>query len=139
MKKTTKNAKETKAFAATLLKKYPKARWWLLYGELGAGKTTFVKGLAKALGIDEIKVKSPTFTLMEDHGDLVHVDLYRLNAPDASVEAQLEEHAAQQKIILVEWPERLSKTPPKDTVVLHFTHHGKNERTIELVRPGSAS
>lgn len=139
MKKTTKNAEETEAFAAELLKKYPKAKWWLLYGDLGAGKTTFVKGFAKALGIEKMKVKSPTFTLIEDHGDIVHVDLYRLSAPDSSVEEQLEEHAAQKKIMLVEWPERMSKKPPKDTVVLHFTHHGKDERIIEVIPPESAS
>lgn len=137
MRKTTKTASETKRFAKELLLKYPKARWWLLQGELGAGKTTFVKGMAKALGLEESSVKSPTFSLIEDHGDLVHVDLYRLNAPDPSIEAELEDHARAEKIILVEWPERLSKIPSEEVLLLRFTHEGEGQRSIEVIPPGT--
>ncbi len=137
MAKTTKNAQETQALAAELLKAHPEARWWLLYGDLGAGKTTFVKGLGAALGIEESKIKSPTFMIMEDHGALLHADLYRLNAPDLDIEAQLEEHAAQGKIVLIEWPERLSKAPSEDTIVLRFTHQGEDQRLIEAILPDS--
>ena len=132
MIKTTNNAKETKDFAADLLKAHPKARWWLLKGDLGAGKTTFVKGLAEAMGVSEDQIKSPTFSLIQDHGGMVHVDLYRLEGPDSSIESELDEHAREQKIILVEWPERLSKIPPEDVLTLRFTHEGENKRTIEV-------
>ncbi len=136
MIKTTQNAEETQDLAQELLRLYPSATWWLLYGDLGAGKTTFVKGFASALGIEKNSIKSPTFALLEDHGDFLHVDLYRLERPDASIEAQLEEYAAQGKRILLEWPERLSELP-KDALILRFSHEGEDQRTIEVIPPGS--
>ena len=136
MQKVTKTDAETKALAKVLFKKYPTVKWWLLYGDLGAGKTTFVKGFASALGIEKNSIKSPTFALLEDHGDFLHVDLYRLERPDASIEAQLEEYAAQGKRILLEWPERLSELP-KDALILRFSHEGEDQRTIEVIPPGS--
>lgn len=133
MKKHSKSAEETKAYARELLKAYPEVQYWLLHGELGSGKTTFVKGLAAALGYQEEKVKSPTFNMVEDHGDFLHVDLYRLTTPDALIEEELEEHAGTGKKIIMEWPERLSKKPQKNSVELYFTYKGGDERTIELV------
>jgi len=137
MIKETQNAEETQAFAADFHREHPNVAYCLLYGELGAGKTTFVKGFAKALGIDPTTVKSPTFSLIEDHGAFVHADLYRLAAPDPHLEAQLEEYSAAGKTVLIEWPERLSKRP-EGALTLHFTHQGEDARTIELNRPPSA-
>ncbi len=82
----------------------------LLSGELGAGKTVLVKGVARALGIDEAEVQSPTFTLMRSHrgraGSLLHVDLYRLE-PDDVPELGLEEALYGEGVKVVEWAERL--------------------------------
>jgi len=89
----------------------------LLRGDLGAGKTCLVQGLATALGIDE-PITSPTFALAQhyqgDHGALVHLDLYRLEQAAAADEllAQEEEAALELGALLaVEWPERLSLVP----------------------------
>ena len=132
MQKVTKTDAETKALAKVLFKKYPTVKWWLLYGDLGAGKTTFVKGLAAAFKIKENEIKSPTFNLLQDHGSLVHADLYRLTTPDLSIEAELAEYAAAQKIIAIEWPERLSHLPSAPTLLLNFTHQGADQRFIEV-------
>ena len=90
----------------------------LLMGDLGAGKTCLVQGMAEALGIEE-PITSPTFALAQHYGGrsgaLVHLDLYRLEHPAAADEllAQEEESAGELGAVLaVEWPERLSRLPP---------------------------
>lgn len=89
----------------------------LLSGELGAGKTALVQGLALGLGIDEV-VTSPTFALSQHYegrkGALVHLDLYRLEQPEAADELLAQEQEIAQGInavLAVEWPERLSNAP----------------------------
>ncbi|MEB3262035.1 MAG: tRNA (adenosine(37)-N6)-threonylcarbamoyltransferase complex ATPase subunit type 1 TsaE [Cyanobacteriota bacterium] len=89
----------------------------LLSGELGAGKTCLVQGLARGLGIDDV-VTSPTFALSQhyqgSHGALVHLDLYRLEQPEAADELLAQEQEIARGIhalLAVEWPERLSGLP----------------------------
>ncbi len=89
----------------------------LLSGELGSGKTQFVKGLAAALGLDPAEVTSPTFALVQAHafqgGTLWHVDLYRLPAGPGAAEAiALTELLEQPGIVAMEWPERLGPALP---------------------------
>jgi tRNA threonylcarbamoyladenosine biosynthesis protein TsaE len=112
------NAAATHAFGRQLAARLPAGSTLLLAGDLGAGKTCLVQGLAAGLGIDE-PITSPTFALAQHYplpgaGGLVHLDLYRLELPAAADElfAQEEEEAqALGALLAVEWPERLS-TPP---------------------------
>ena len=113
------DAAATRALGAALARRLARSqdRRLLLRGDLGAGKTCLVQGLAAALGIDE-PITSPTFALAQHYsgsaGSLVHLDLYRLEDPAAADEllAQEDEEAlAQGALLAVEWPERLSLLP----------------------------
>ncbi len=105
---------------------------FLLYGELGAGKTQFVKGLAKGIGVEDWPyVLSPSFTLMniyEGRITLCHVDLYRLEGSD--VETLDIEDFLETGVVAVEWAERLPDWKNVVKVTLQIT--GEQERTIVM-------
>lgn len=105
MKFTAKNIEDTDALAARIAEKLKGGEVILLNGNLGAGKTTFTKGLAKALGVDEV-VTSPTFTFMKEyHGrlDLYHFDMYRVEDEDELYELGLNEYLYMRGVCVIEW------------------------------------
>jgi tRNA threonylcarbamoyladenosine biosynthesis protein TsaE len=108
----------------------------LLFGDLGAGKTAFVRGLAEGLGVPADDVSSPTFTLMQEYRGgrvtLIHVDLYRLNdareIDDLGLE-ELGEHA----IVAIEWAEKLPR-PVAGAVEVRIEHGTGEMRSVLLKR-----
>lgn len=89
-----------------------------LQGGLGAGKTTFAQGFAKALGVTEL-VNSPTFTLIKEYSGrlpLYHMDLYRLSGEEEAWDLGLDEYFYGDGVCVVEWPERLGGTLPEDAI-----------------------
>jgi tRNA threonylcarbamoyladenosine biosynthesis protein TsaE len=106
----------------------------LLRGDLGAGKTAFVRGLAEGLGVSPEDVSSPTFTLIQEYRGgrvpLVHVDLYRLDDPREVDDLGLDE-IAEANVLAIEWAEKWNYAPP-DAVRVTITHTGETERTIIL-------
>ena len=97
----------------------------LLYGDLGAGKTAFVRGLAEGLGIDPADVSSPTFTIVQEYRGprltLQHVDLYRL-APAEVADLALDDLLDEATVMAIEWAERLPRTPPDPVVTVRLSH-----------------
>ncbi|MDR1990041.1 MAG: tRNA (adenosine(37)-N6)-threonylcarbamoyltransferase complex ATPase subunit type 1 TsaE [Acidobacteriaceae bacterium] len=106
---TTRAEPETMAAARQLASTLHPGDVVLLSGDLGAGKTAFVRGLAEGLGVDPREVSSPTFTLIQEYRGgritLLHVDLYRLSAAEAQ-DLGLDELTAGEAVTAIEWPER---------------------------------
>ncbi len=109
----------------------------LLSGDLGAGKTAFVRGLAEGLGVDPGEVTSPTFTLVHEYRGgrlpLIHVDLYRLESADLD-EIGLDTDLAATGVVAVEWSERLSRVPA-GAIRVSIGDLGGDRRSID-VGPG---
>lgn len=106
----------------------------LLSGDLGAGKTAFVRGLAEGLGIDPGDVTSPTFTLVHEYRGgrlpLIHVDLYRLDKADLD-EIGLDSDLAARGVTAVEWAERLER-PLAGAISVRIIDRGGDARSIEI-------
>ncbi|HLP43849.1 MAG TPA: tRNA (adenosine(37)-N6)-threonylcarbamoyltransferase complex ATPase subunit type 1 TsaE [Candidatus Nanoarchaeia archaeon] len=110
-----------------------------LYGDLGAGKTTFMQFFGKALGITE-KILSPTFVIEKiykltdqkfDH--LVHIDAYRLEDPKELETLGWSDVVSDPKnIICIEWADRVETLLPKEKIVIRFSHHDEESRVIDF-------
>jgi len=144
----TKNADQTKKLGETLAKKILKTRPGKgafiigLEGELGGGKTVFLQGLAKGLGIKE-EILSPSFIIMQRFRiptnspkfvDFYHIDCYRIQRPKEILELGFKKIISHpQNIVAVEWAERIKKILPKKNVfILKFEFINRNRRKIVL-------
>ena len=110
-----------------------------LFGDLGAGKTAFVKGMVKGLGLDPLKVHSPTFTLMNIYNGkcpLYHFDLYRLKAEDL-FGLGYEEFFYGQGITAVEWSEKLEGLIPENYWKVALRHAGEDVRDVRISSCGA--
>lgn len=128
---------QTKQFAETLAEKFKAGGVIALMGDLGAGKTTFTQGFAKALGINE-KVISPTFILLKQYkiasgNILYHLDLYRLeNTSDIDSLGLSEIFEDKTNIVLIEWAEKILDKLPKEAVKIRIKKLGENIREFEV-------
>lgn len=106
-----------------------------LHGDLGAGKTCMVRGLAEGLGCDATSVSSPTFTLMHRHpgtlADLVHIDAYRLHGPEELRDAGYDP-ADTRAVTAIEWPARAAGILPADVIRVSLSVVGESEREIRI-------
>ena len=128
---------DTRSIASAFARDLAMGTVLLLSGDLGAGKTAFVRGLAEGLGIDPDDVTSPTFTLVHEYRGgrlpLIHVDLYRLDRADLD-EIGLDQDLAATGVVAIEWSERLSRSIP-GAVTVRIADLGGDERSIEITPP----
>lgn len=135
----TKNDKETKNFGKEFAKDLNPGETLLLYGDLGAGKTTFVQGLAEGLEISE-RILSPTFILQRTHAtnfngikNLNHIDLYRLEGKQAIESLGLFEIIREEdEVTIIEWADRLDDYKPTKGYELRFKYIDENQREIQI-------
>ena len=131
---TSNSEQETRSIASALARDLAMGSVLLLSGDLGAGKTAFVRGLAEGLGIDADDVTSPTFTIVHEYRGgrlpLIHVDLYRLDRADLD-EIGLDQDLAATGVVAVEWAERMSRPLP-GAVTVTITDLGDDRREIHI-------
>jgi tRNA threonylcarbamoyladenosine biosynthesis protein TsaE len=132
------NFKETIQVACDFSKELKNGDILLLQGDLGAGKTTFVKGLAKGLKAKVDEVVSPTFVLMNIYKGrlpIYHFDLYRLEKPQELESLNIEEYLGTEGIAVIEWPQRLGAEQPYNAYWIEFKHIDENTRQICISYP----
>jgi tRNA threonylcarbamoyladenosine biosynthesis protein TsaE len=129
------SAEETLKFGEKLGRKLKKNTLIALYGEFGAGKTVFVKGLAKGLDCN-IDVNSPSFVFMNEYQcriPLYHIDLYRINKPEDILNLGLDELFENQGVCVIEWAEKATGLLPAKRVDIRINILDNGKREIEII------
>ena len=134
---TTHSAEETVALGRRLAAELKPPRLVLLRGELGAGKTTLIKGIAEGFGAArQDDVTSPTFTLVHEYRspqvNIYHVDLYRVDTPRELETLGLDDLVADDAVLLIEWGEKFERFRRERDVEIALERTGDNQRRIIL-------
>jgi tRNA threonylcarbamoyladenosine biosynthesis protein TsaE len=135
---TTHSAEETIAFGRTLREFLTPPKLVLLRGDLGAGKTTLVKGIAAAFSAAaEDDVTSPTFTLVHEYrgpkATLYHIDLYRIDTPRELDTLALDDLRSENSLLLIEWGEKFPWLLRERDLEISLERRGETERTIRMI------
>ncbi len=136
LKFTTKRASETKRLGQRIGRFLKAGDVVALVGELGAGKTTLVKGIAKGLGVaSEEEILSPSFVLIHEYDGrekIYHIDWYRLGSVDGPDRMLALECFHADAVTLVEWADRGSDILPKEHLQVEIKHQGGNKRQVKI-------
>lgn len=134
---------ETEAIARGLAASLTAGDFLALRGDLGAGKTRFVRGLADGLGLDASQVSSPTYVLVHEYTSttgnspmLAHLDCYRLRGAEDLDSIDWDGLLASGAMVAVEWPERIEARLPTRRIEVFIDHAGEDERLISISRVG---
>jgi tRNA threonylcarbamoyladenosine biosynthesis protein TsaE len=135
---TTHSAEETIAFGRTLMELLAPPKLVLLRGDLGAGKTTLVKGIAAGFeAAEEEDVTSPTFTLVHEYrgprANLYHIDLYRVDTARELETLGLDDMRFEDSVLLIEWGEKFPRFVCERDVEISLERRGENGRRIRIV------
>lgn len=134
MRLQSRSENETKDIGCRLARRLRRGDVVCLYGELGTGKTTMVKGIASAFGIDERDITSASFTIISEYDTEIpfyHIDLYRVT-PDEVSELGLHEYLGGDGISVIEWAERAGAEIPEDSIRVWFDYKGDDLREIRI-------
>ena len=136
---TTHSREESEAFGEILARSLPSGSVVAMYGTLGAGKTVIARGFARGLGISEA-VSSPTYTIVQEYDipdsdrRFYHLDLYRIADENAALGFGVDEFLSDPDAwTLLEWPVRIEKILPPETITLSIDKIDENTRSIKLV------
>ena len=130
----TRGEAETEAAGAEFARTMPDGTVVALYGDLGAGKTAFVRGMARGMGI-AARVSSPTFTIVNEYlgeRELYHFDMYRLGGADELFDIGWEDYLNRGGICAVEWSENVADAFEGDEITVRITKLSADERKIEI-------
>ena len=132
---TSKSAEETMELGEKIAQSAKSGSTFCLTGDLGAGKTTLVRGIAKALNIKSV-VQSPTFNIMKIYFDgtkpLIHIDAYRL--ADVNTDIGLDEYIGYETgLTVIEWPNYINNLIPSDASIIKITNEGNTNREISII------
>lgn len=138
MRRETGSPEETEALGAALAARLKPGDLVLVTGELGTGKTTFVRGAARALGVTD-PVTSPTFTIGQLYGggptEIAHIDLYRLRSLAGEDPALLDDYLTPERVGFVEWPEVAAPELGRPAARVKIEHLGGDRRAILVEEP----
>lgn len=138
MKLISHSPEETRAIGARLADRLQGGEVVAFTGDLGAGKTAFVSGMAEALGVED-RVTSPTFTIVNEYcgeRELIHFDMYRLNDSDELFDIGWEDYLARGAVCAVEWSEKVDDAFYGDETVVRIEKLGDTERKITIEEGG---
>lgn len=130
----TNSERETEAAGAAFAEKIPDGTVVAMYGELGAGKTAFVRGMARGMGLD-CRVNSPTFTIVNEYigaRTLLHFDMYRLGSADELWDIGWDDYLARGAVCAVEWSENVSDAFTGDEITVRFEKLSDTSRRITI-------
>lgn len=121
---TIKSLEELKTVADALIESMSEANVFAFFGAMGAGKTTFIKAICSALGVDNV-VNSPTFAIVNEYvhpkGDpIFHFDFYRLNKAQEAIDIGYYEYVESGHLCLMEWPEKIENLLPENCVYVYI-------------------
>ncbi len=108
------------------------------YGDMGAGKTTFINALCEVLGVDKEETASPTFALINEYRSdttaelIYHFDFYRIETLEEALELGIEDYFDSGAVCLIEWPERIAAALPSDTVSVQIKVNDDDSRTLTI-------
>ncbi|RZK81720.1 MAG: tRNA (adenosine(37)-N6)-threonylcarbamoyltransferase complex ATPase subunit type 1 TsaE [Pedobacter sp.] len=119
--------------AKKLLKATPDSKIYLFYGDMGAGKTTFIKSICEELGVEDT-VSSPTFSIVNEYlvqeKSIYHFDFYRINSIREAFDLGYEEYFYSGNICLIEWPEKIQELLPEHYVKVDIQAIDENNRVV---------